>query len=387
MSDPTDPTQPQPGPPPEPGPDPAAEPRPPRPPLRRSADDRVIGGVCGGVARTLGIDALIVRIVTVVLVLAGGAGALLYLGGLLLMPDDASASAPGDDRARGRLATVTGVVVLTIAGLIVINGLTFGLIGPLIPLAFLALFGLGAWWVVSGEGASGGAKDIARRSLLGVLVLAGCAVLAALSFYAGTTDAGWIVAAVVIAAGVALLAGAVVRPVRFLILPALALALPLAAAEASDLDLTGGLGERTYRPTTANAVRADYELGAGRLVVDLRGARLPDGDTNVHLRLGAGEAVLLVDPGTCVGGTAEVRAGVVQAFGHEETGGLSVDWEQLPQRRPGNPRVVVDADIGFGALTIDHVDPDQVWNRDRRRVVTGPDDAPVQAACQGRRAP
>ncbi|MFA9272342.1 MAG: PspC domain-containing protein, partial [Baekduiaceae bacterium] len=84
MDDQTDPTAEQPTPPP-PEPEAAS-----RPPLRRAADDRVIGGVCGGVARTLGLDALVVRVVAVVLVLAGGAGALLYVAGLLLMPDDAA---------------------------------------------------------------------------------------------------------------------------------------------------------------------------------------------------------------------------------------------------------------------------------------------------------
>lgn len=382
MDTPIDPSDQQPTPPEPEGPDA----RPPRPPLRRSADDRVIGGVCGGVARTLGLDALVVRIVAVVLVLAGGAGALLYVGGLLLMPDDAAPGEPSDDRVRGRLATVTGVVVLVVAGLVLISGVGFWLFGPLIPIALLALLGLGAWWVVSGEGATGGPADIARRSVFGVLVLIGCAILAGLSFYAGATDAGWIVAGVVIAAGVALLAGAFVRPVRFLILPALALAVPLAAAEASDLDLTGGLGERTYRPTTAADVRGTYELGAGRLVVDLRGADLPDGDTAVSLRVGAGQALLLVDPDTCVASRAEVGVGAVQVF-DAESGGLAVDWENVPRRPAGTPRVLLDAEAGVGVVTVDYRDrergwdgPDRGWDPERDREV------PTQPACEEDRA-
>lgn len=378
MDDRTEPTQPQPTPP-APDPDPGA--RPPRPPLRRSADDRVIAGVCGGVARTLGIDALIVRVVAVVLLLAGGAGALLYVGGLLLMPDDATAGAPGDDRARGRLATVTGVVVLVVAGLVLISGAAFWVFGPLIPLAFLALLGLGAWWMVSGEGATGGPGDIARRSALGVLVLVGCAILAGFAFYAGATEGGWVVAVIVIVAGVALLAGAFVRPVRFLILPALALAVPLAAAEASDLDLTGGLGERTYRPAAAADIRDAYELGAGRLVLDLRGAELPDADVPVRLRIGAGQALLLVDRDTCVASRAEVGAGAVQVF-DAESGGLAVDWEDVPARPAGAPRVVLDAEAGVGAITVDYVDRDHDagWDGGRDRA------APTQPACREDRA-
>nr|MBA3358448.1 PspC domain-containing protein [Thermoleophilaceae bacterium] len=45
--------------------------------LTRSRTDRVLGGVCGGVARYFGIDPVIARIAAVGLVLLGGAGVLL----------------------------------------------------------------------------------------------------------------------------------------------------------------------------------------------------------------------------------------------------------------------------------------------------------------------
>jgi len=44
-----------------------------------STDERVIAGVCAGIARTLGVDATLVRLVFALLALAGGAGILLYL--------------------------------------------------------------------------------------------------------------------------------------------------------------------------------------------------------------------------------------------------------------------------------------------------------------------
>ncbi len=45
----------------------------------RSSDDRVLAGVCAGIAQTLGVDATLVRLVFALLALAGGAGVLLYL--------------------------------------------------------------------------------------------------------------------------------------------------------------------------------------------------------------------------------------------------------------------------------------------------------------------
>jgi phage shock protein PspC (stress-responsive transcriptional regulator) len=58
--------------------------------LRRSADDRMLAGVAGGLAHYFGVDAVIVRIAFVVLTFFGGMGIVLYLAGLLLMPDEGS---------------------------------------------------------------------------------------------------------------------------------------------------------------------------------------------------------------------------------------------------------------------------------------------------------
>ena len=45
----------------------------------RSSDDRVVAGVCAGIAQTLGVDPTLIRLVFALLALAGGAGVLLYL--------------------------------------------------------------------------------------------------------------------------------------------------------------------------------------------------------------------------------------------------------------------------------------------------------------------
>src|SRR4051794_1180990 len=57
-----------------------------RPPLRRSCTDKMLGGVCGGLAEHTGIDSLLWRVGFVALALAGGAGFLVYLLLWVLMP-------------------------------------------------------------------------------------------------------------------------------------------------------------------------------------------------------------------------------------------------------------------------------------------------------------
>jgi len=54
--------------------------------LMRSTDDRMIAGVAAGVAEYLNIDPVLVRILFVILALAGGPGVLIYLILWLVMP-------------------------------------------------------------------------------------------------------------------------------------------------------------------------------------------------------------------------------------------------------------------------------------------------------------
>jgi len=54
--------------------------------LYRSGKERILGGVCGGMAEYLGIDPTIVRLVWVLFMFAGGAGLLAYVIAWLIIP-------------------------------------------------------------------------------------------------------------------------------------------------------------------------------------------------------------------------------------------------------------------------------------------------------------
>jgi phage shock protein C len=56
--------------------------------LRRSRSDRWIGGVCGGLARTLGLEAWIVRLLFTLLFLCGGVGLLFYVLLWIFVPSE-----------------------------------------------------------------------------------------------------------------------------------------------------------------------------------------------------------------------------------------------------------------------------------------------------------
>jgi phage shock protein PspC (stress-responsive transcriptional regulator) len=68
--------------------------------LQLSAQERMIGGVCGGLGEFFELDPILFRAAFLVLAFVGGAGIVLYLVLWLLIPG--AASAPARPRARAR---------------------------------------------------------------------------------------------------------------------------------------------------------------------------------------------------------------------------------------------------------------------------------------------
>lgn len=64
------------------------------PRLMRSETERILAGVCGGVAIYLGIDPVLVRLAFLLLIPAGGIGFPLYLALTIIMPSEATIGRP-----------------------------------------------------------------------------------------------------------------------------------------------------------------------------------------------------------------------------------------------------------------------------------------------------
>ncbi len=147
-------------------------------PFERSGDDRVVAGVCGGLASTLGVDATLVRLVFALLSLAGGAGILLYLA--LWVYDDGRHRWP----AAALVATAAAALLLALglsrasvlgAGLIV-AGLAFVVFrggslrrGGSLPIPAIVLMVIGAATLLGNTGASG--SVLAPGAVIGALLL------------------------------------------------------------------------------------------------------------------------------------------------------------------------------------------------------------------------
>jgi phage shock protein C len=109
--------------------------------LRRSRSDRVIGGVCGGLGRYLGLDPVLLRIAFVILAVAGGGGLIIYLLGWILMPEEREGEPLGT--ARPASADTTRLLVggaLISLGTILLLNLSIPALGRYaLPLAVIAI--------------------------------------------------------------------------------------------------------------------------------------------------------------------------------------------------------------------------------------------------------
>jgi phage shock protein PspC (stress-responsive transcriptional regulator) len=342
---------------------------PPRPRLTRSTSDSVIAGVAGGLGRHLNVDPLAIRIAFVIAVFAGGLGILAYLACLLFIPSD-------DPNAQQRwgVARIIGAGLLVIAAIFVLT--PDWMEGPWLFL--LIIVGLIAYLLIR-VAREGGAAGIAARIAIGVVLVA----LAVGGFVAAAVGSslggGIIIGGLIIACGIGLAGGAFRGGARWLIAPALVLALPLAAVAATDLDLRGTWGDRTFRPATVADIGDGYEMGAGEMRVDLRDLELPPGRTDIPLQIGMGQIQVLAPPDVCVVTDAALSLGAANT-GSGEEGGIDFEVHDRTVPDPGVRYVHLDVDLGVGELRVGDRfrDHDWRWSRDHATV----DPGTSRAACE-----
>ena len=315
--------------------------------LERSRRDRKFAGVCGGLGEYFDLDPIIFRIGFVVLTFAGGAGVLAYLAAWVLVPADPEPGQPPADRSRA--ATIAGAAVLGVAAIVLLGHGLFFLAPPLIGIGLIAVVGVLLWRAAGGNENAG--STAARIGLALLLV-----VVAAVGFVAVGVGAaiggGAAIAGMIIALGVALAVSAFLGGRRWLVLPALILAVPLGFVAAAGIDVKGGgVGDRDYQPTSVAELEHGYELGIGQMRLDLTQVHLPPGRTPLKLDMGIGSVRMIVPDDVCVASKLKVGAGYARVL-DRDSGGLDVDWRQSPQQNLGVKRLVIDGDVGIGEIQV-----------------------------------
>lgn len=199
-----------------------------------------------------------------------------------------------------------------------------------------------------------------ERSRLPVMTLSAAALLVGLMAMWNTFDSRDFRAVEILAAALAVLgAGLVVGGfrgrARWLIFPALLLSVATAitGAVSENTNLSGGMGERVWRPLTVEQAERPFRLGAGEARLDLR--ELPAGaDATVDVNLGLGELLVTVPDDARVVLTGGVSAGEAALFDSplQDGTGLNFDSTFDPQSGEPNGVITIDARVGLGRVEV-----------------------------------
>src|SRR4051794_27698676 len=87
--------------------------------LERSRSDRMVAGVCGGLARYFELSPILYRVGFVVLTLLGGAGLLIYAAAILVVPDAGKHDSIAADVLRTRRDRPVPLIAL---GIVIVAG-------------------------------------------------------------------------------------------------------------------------------------------------------------------------------------------------------------------------------------------------------------------------
>lgn len=353
--------------------------------LTRSSHDRVIAGVCGGLADYTGIDPIVFRIGFVVAALAGGAGLAGYVLAWVFIPEegDESPIVSRDRRTRPQLALL-GILALCLLPLLTA---VFAIRGDgwiLIPLFFAVppiIYAIrGERWggydhrrywngpvppppvtapvpPAPGGGAEEWRHHRRPRSRLWLLTMsAGLVVGGVLASIEASGAADLSAATVfpilllVVAAG--LIVGAWYGHARRLIVLGVFLSLGAVSASTADVRIGGGVGDRTWQPTSASTLARRYSLGMGQATLDLR--RIVDlrGTRHVKASVGVGELRVLIPADIDVDVTASVGIGNAELPGRPSDDGVGQDATAFYDA-PGTDLLVLDLHIGIGHVVVD----------------------------------
>jgi len=343
---------------------------PPRRRLLRSRDDRMIAGVAGGLARYFAVDPVIVRIGFALSVFFGGLGALAYMALVLFVPSGDDGQPVGEapiESSRGlAIGAGIGLVVVALSWGLFDGDFLFGFgdgwfFFP--PLFLLLLAAIVYLYLNRGErpaaapgtrapgGRGRSVLSIAAGIVLALFALSALGMVALASAWAGATGHGVAVGVAIVAIGL-LLALSAFRGAgaRWLIVPAVALAGPLAVVSAADISFGDGIGQREYAPSSIATLPEDgYELGIGQLSVDLRELDWgPDTVVDLDVDLGIGQAIIAVPEHVCVAADLDATAGELDFAGSESDGVDPVI--DTPGGSP--PRLDLSGEVDLGVFRV-----------------------------------
>jgi phage shock protein PspC (stress-responsive transcriptional regulator) len=383
---------------------------PPPPPtvrrFRRSRTDRTLAGVCGGLAESLGMDPVIVRVLVVVLTFFGGAGVIVYGACWLLMPEDDRESSLAERAiakgGRNPWPVLLGVGALSLA--VVLSGgwfiddrgallIALVVIGAILlarrqadaPLAkptgwaatppppYAPFAATPSEPYTSWQPATTAAPVLSSwpplapqepepprpRPLLGrvtfCLILIGLGVLATVDLMGADVWASAYPALVVAGAGAGLLVGSRYGRGRWLIplgvIGVLALP-PTVFADQWSGDWVDQQ-DRQVAPADTASIQPTYEYRGGRVRIDLSGIDFTNAAAGTKIRVGVGDLLVTVPANVDVVTSVDLGAGSSDVLGEEHDGvGVGTHDRDEGVDGPGGGTLTLDVEQGIGHVEV-----------------------------------
>jgi phage shock protein PspC (stress-responsive transcriptional regulator) len=266
--------------------------------LERSSS-RWIAGVSGGLGRYFDLNPAFFRLGFVVLTLLGGAGILIYLAALLVIPEEGSERSIAEDVLAGRRERPWPLVGLGLAGVALAVLFTSAIPNAGFGWVLVLLAGLAILWSYNSGRASRRSR-ILVRSLVGLLVAVIVAVVAAASVAFAWFDVG----------------------------------------------LSDGVGSRVEAPASSAELKPAYELGIGDLRIDLSEIGPVTTETHVEAKVGVGELEIIVPRDVTVAVDAQAKAGEVYVLNQHD------DGRNAEVSTGSGGLLVIDAKVGAGRIDV-----------------------------------
>lgn len=267
--------------------------------LERPTSGRRVAGVCAGLGRYFDLSPAVYRLGFIVLTLLGGAGILVYLAAVLVIPDEGKAESIAGEALAERRDRPWPLIGLGLVGTALAVLLARATLSPVTGggWVLILIIGLGVLW--ASHGSSRG--RVLLRALIGTIA---------------TLILGVIVATAI-------------------------------AISWFDVSLSDGVGNRSYQPNTAAALQTNYHLGVGKLQLDLTNVGPITQDTVVHAKVAVGEVLVTVPRGLDVVVNSHAKVGSLDILSsHKDGRNASFTSGQTA-------KLVIDASVGAGEIRVE----------------------------------
>jgi phage shock protein PspC (stress-responsive transcriptional regulator) len=266
--------------------------------LERSSSDKMLTGVCGGLGRYFDLNPAVFRVGFVVLTLLGGAGVLVYLAAALVMPGEGKEHSLVEQVLAERKERPWPLIGLAIVGVATIVLLSRAALWPAAGAGwiFVLVVGLVVLWVSRSGRWGGRLLRLFVALVVAALAAAVTAVVLAFSWF--------------------------------------------------NVSLGDGVGDRVYAPSTAASIAPSYQLGVGKLRLDLSAIQPAARELHVKAKVGVGELRVVVPSGVPVQVNAGAKLGDVHVLRLQDSG------RNAFVKTGTGGGYVIDARVGLGRVDV-----------------------------------